>query len=72
MTTPNMNYTFIMGIKVKRKTGKKKKKNLLQKDKEITRSKIEMVPVQIITQEFSNQYCAKRNGHCTRCSVQFL
>ena len=42
------------------------------KKTENTRSKTEMVPDQIITQDFSNQYCVKGNGHCTRCFVQFL
>ena len=40
--------------------------------KENIRSKTEIVPDQIITQDSSNQYCVKRNGHCTRCFVQFL
>ena len=70
MPIPNRNYPFIMGIKVRRNN--RMEKSLLQKDKENTRSKTEMVPVQIITQDFSKQYCAKRNGHCIRCSVQFL
>ncbi len=53
---------------------KNRLENLLQENRETTRSKTEMVPDQIITQDFSNQYCAKRkfNGHWGRCFVQFL
>ena len=47
-------------------------KACFKKEKENIRSKTEIVPDQIITQDFSNQYCVKRNGHCTRCFVQFL
>ena len=53
---------------------KKRLESLLQENRETTRSKTEMVPDQIITQDFSNQYCVNRNfnEHCRRCIVQFL
>ena len=47
-------------------------KACFKKEKENIRSKTEIVPDQIITYDFSNQYCVKRNGYCTRCFVQFL
>ena len=56
-----------MGNKVRRNNWLE---SLLQKDKENTRSKTEMVPDQIITQDFSNQYCVCDFCNLERDSIQ--
>ena len=58
MTTPNMNYLFIMGIKVKRKTGKKKKK-LLKKTKKLQEVKLKWFQFRLLHRSLATNIVLK-------------